>query len=302
MTEQDKQFLVEIQSESADVRFGAWRRAGEMSPEVIKPLGKLLASSNPGVAKAAGEALNTIVHSVGKDSGTKKRAEVVRQVLELLSAGGPPAVRVQALRQLSLIAGEESVPAIVPFLHQPELREEAAFCLERIPGNAPLRALIKAYPEVQDGFKPRILAALGHRRAEEAVPLCLEAMRSSNPEIAMAGVKAFGRIGAKPPEKPKTPDFDMLSDWNQMEAADAAFRYADARLREGDFPEAVRVYRQFLSRPEDHWRCAAIVGMSKMGTPEAAAAIFTVLKTATGTVRITAQNALNAMVQATGKG
>ena len=44
-----------------------------------------------------------------------------------------------------------------------ELQEEDAFCLERIPGRASNAALMSALPEVSDAFKPRILAALGHR-------------------------------------------------------------------------------------------------------------------------------------------
>jgi len=41
-------------------------------------------------------------------------------------------------------------------------------------------------------FKPRILAALGHRRVEEAADLCAAAIASKNLDIAMAGMKAGG--------------------------------------------------------------------------------------------------------------
>ena len=47
----EKQFLTDIQSTDADVRFAAWRRAGEMSPSVIPELGKLAASKDPGSPK-----------------------------------------------------------------------------------------------------------------------------------------------------------------------------------------------------------------------------------------------------------
>ena len=43
-----RKFLNDIQSNDADVRFNAWRAAGEVDPVVISDLGKLAGSSTPG--------------------------------------------------------------------------------------------------------------------------------------------------------------------------------------------------------------------------------------------------------------
>ena len=292
-TPDQEKFLAELQSDNADVRYAAWSRAGEMDAPVVPPLGKLLVAENPGIRKAADEALKKIVHSAGKEPGSKKRAAVVQGLLDLLSNDRPKWVRTVALRHLSTIAGEEAAPRVAKLLQDPELDEEAAFCLERIPGKAATLALIDSLKSVKDTFKPRILAALGHRRAEEATEICAGAMGSPNTEIALAGMKALARIGKKPASPLRPPDYDSLSGWQKVEFADSALRYADAQVQRGNAAEALKLYQLALSAPEEHLQCAALIGIAKIGTAEAAAAIFPRLSSGSSTVRITAEKAWN---------
>jgi HEAT repeat protein len=278
-----EQFLSDIQSDSPDRRFTAWRAAGEVDPAVIPELGRLAASDQPGVAKAAREALQTLVHA--------RQGAVATQVLALTGTAYALPVRAFAFRLLSLVGGEDAVPAVARFLRDRDLREEAVFCLERIPGAASLQALTAAYKDVPDAFKPRILAALGHRRAADALPVVAEALRSSNPEIALAATKAYGRIGKKPAAPPRLPDPATLGEWQKIEHLDSLLRWADAQVREGNHADALKIYQSALARPEEHWQCAALIGMAKMGTAEAAAAIFPKLKSSHPKVRITARQA-----------
>jgi HEAT repeat protein len=298
MTPASDKFLADIRNANADVRYGAWSRAGEMDPEVIPTLGKLLVAEQPGVRKAAGEALKNIVHSVGKTPGGARRAAVVRQLIALTTDGQPVWVRTVALRHLSLIGGDETVPVAAKLLRNAELQEEAAFCLERIPGSASTAALMSALPEVGDAFKPRILAALGHRGAEEAADLCGAAVGSKNLDIAMAGMKATARIGKTLAVELKLPSYDSLSGWQKVEYSDSVLRYADEQVRRGATDHAVKLYRDFLNRPEEHLQCAAIIGLSKTNTPEAASLIFTKLRSDNNNVRITAMKAWAAMAPA----
>jgi HEAT repeat protein len=279
----DKQFLNDIQSSDPNVRFAAWRRAGDQSPSVIPELGKLVASKDPGIAKAAREALTTMTHSVGKDTASANRQAVIGGLSSLTSSGQPVEVRIHALRLMSNIAGGESLPVLSKLLGSSEVREEAIYAIERIPGPASDKTLISAYKEAPDDFKPRVLAALGHRRVAEAAELAAEASRSSNGDIALAGARAFGRIGKKISASPKPVEMDSM------------LRYADAQAKEGGTAEAMRVYKTALDAPEPHLQCAAIIGIAKLGTPEAAAAIMPKLKSGNRTVRITAQNAWKSM-------
>jgi HEAT repeat protein len=298
MTPASDKFLADIRNANAEVRYGAWSRAGEMDPEVIPQLGKLLTAEQPGVRKAAGEALKNIVHSVGKEPGGAKRAAVVRQLIALTADGQPAWERTVALRHLSLIGGDETVPVAAKLLRNTELQEEAAFCLERIPGTVSTAALVTALSQVDDAFKPRILAALGHRRAEEAADLCAAAIGSKNIDIAMAGMKATARIGKKPAVTIKPPNYDSLSGWQKIEYTDSILRFADDQVRRGATQDAIKHYRDILNRPEEHLQCAAIIGLSKTNTPEAASLIFTKLKSDNNNVRITAVKAWAAMAKA----
>ncbi|HET8547928.1 MAG TPA: HEAT repeat domain-containing protein [Bryobacteraceae bacterium] len=291
-----QQFLRDLQSDNPDTRFAAWRQAGTAPAAVIPQLGKIAASQDPGVAKAGREALATIVHSVGKDPMTANRAAAVKGLLDLTGSDNTPAVRVHAMRLLSNIAGEESVPAIGKQLSNPELREEAAFTLERIGGGAVVKAFMAAYRDSKDDFRPRILAALGHLRAAEATELVTEAMRSPNKDVALAAARAFGRTGRKPAGQ--IPAVALTGTWDQIEYADSQLRYADGRAKDGDTAEAMRVYRTMLDRPEEHLQCAAIIGIAKLNTAEAASAIMPKLKSSNSKVRITAATAWKGMAAA----
>ena len=185
------------------------------------------------------------MHSVGKDPSGPKRAAVVRQLIALAS-GGPLWVRTVALRHLSLTGGDETVPVAAKLLRDPQLQEEAVFCLERIPGRASESALLAALPQVTDAFKPRILAALGHRRVEDATEACAMAAASKNVDIAMAGMKAMARIGKKPKGEVKHPDYNSLSGWQKTEYADSFLRYADDQARRGNKSEAIKIYKDYL--------------------------------------------------------
>ena len=209
--------------------------------------------------------------------------------------GRPEIEAVTALRHLSLIATVDDVGEIARQVHDPKLREEVVFCLERIPGKTSEEALLAALPDAADEFKPRILAALGHRQAEGAVQACLEATKSSNVEIALAGMKALARIGVRTGEEIGIADRSNFSDWQQVEYADSLLRYADAQVEKGNPGEAFPIYLEALGREEEHWQCAAIIGLAKIDTAEAAAAIFPKLDSDDNTVRITARKAWRRM-------
>jgi len=273
----NRKFIDDVRSSDAEARFAAWRAAGEQDPENIPELAKLANSTDAPVAKAAREAITTMVHSVGKEPSSPKRQAIITQLLSVPNG--------QTLRLLSLIGGDESVAPVAKLLKDPALREEAIFCIERIPGTVSEKTMIAAYAAAPDDFKPRILAALGHRRIAEAAPICVQAMKSPNKDIAVAAAKAFGRIGQKPAGAFAFPATTGLTTWQAIDTIDSQLRYADAQ---GNTPAAMQIYKTALARPEPHWQCAGIIGLAKLGTPEAAAAIFPLLKSSNRTVRLTA--------------
>ena len=305
--EAEDQFLAGLRSDDATANLEAWTKADRMDASVIPAVSELLTSKKPNVRRAADEALKAIVHSVGKTidprglganvgrpdalGRTDPRQQVVGYLLSLLDGKRALVEKTNALRLLSLIATTDAVAKVSSLIHDPQLREEVAFCLERIPGKASEEALLAALPAAADEFKPRILAALGHRRADEAVGACIDAMQSSDATIAIAGMKAWGRIGTSTGAEIDFPELDSLSDWRKTEFDDSLLRYADAQVDKGNEGEAARIYTRALGRDEEHLQCAAIIGLAKIGTARAAAAIFPKLRSDHSTVRITARQA-----------
>ena len=305
--EAEDKFLEGLRSDDEGANYAAWSTAGDMDPSVIPAVSELLTSKKPNVRKAAEESLKNIVHSVGKvidprslgantgrpdDPGRMdRRQQVVMQFRSIVDGKRHLTEKTTALRHLSLIATTDDVDEIAAHIRDPELREEVAFCLERIPGKVSEEALLAALPSAANDFKPRILAALGHRRADEAVSACVDAMGSPDPGIAMAGLKAWGRIGTASGSEITFPDRDALSEWQSIEFDDSMLRYADGQREKGNTDEAASIYLEALDREEEHLQCAAIIGLAGIGTAEAAVAIFPKLDSENNTVRITARQA-----------
>lgn len=314
--EAEDKFLAGLRSDDEEANYEAWSQAGRVEPSVIPAVSELLTSKKPNVRKAADEALKAIVHAVGKtinpsrlgantgrpdDTGRMdQRQQVVMHLLSLVEGKRALVEKTTALRHLSLIGTTDDVARISRQLDDPQLREEAVFCLERIPGKASEEALLAAFPAAAADFQPRILAALGHRRADEAVRVCIEAMESGEPAIAIAGMKAWARIGTDVGAEVVFPELDSLSPWQQIEFDDSLLRYADAQLEKGNADEAADMYAKSLERDEEHLQCAAIIGLARVGTSGAAAAIFPKLQSENSIVRITARQAWSRMAGGAG--
>lgn len=288
-----QKFLNDLRSEDKDARFAAWRAAGEAPPSTIPELGRLAGGSDPGVAKAAKEALTTMAHSAGANAAS--RAAVVEGLIGLAQGTGVLAVRAHALWLLSHIGGDESVPVAVRLLADPALREEAVFCLERIPGASADNALIAAFQSVAEDFKPRILYALGHRRVKAAASLCREAAQSKSKDLSLAALRAYGRIGEKSAPIPAFADSPAMTGYDKYDALDSLLRFAEARAAQGDVSEALRIYKLAVARPEEHLQCAGVIGLSKLRTQEAVAALMPMLESTNPRVRITARQSWKRM-------
>ncbi|MEW6236960.1 MAG: HEAT repeat domain-containing protein [Candidatus Omnitrophota bacterium] len=296
LNEKLEKFLADLQSENADVRYATWIKADTVGARIVPELGKLLASGNPGVAKAAGEALRVHVHDAAKEWDGRKRKNVMKALMALTEADQPMKARIAALRHLSTIGDAEAVPKTAEWLKDKELREEAVFCLERIPGPEAGQALMEALKSAPDDFKPRLINALGHRKEEQAVELLAAAVDGGEARIAIPAMKAIAQIGKKPLSNVTTPEFESLSVRDKTTYLDSGLRYADAQIEQGDFQEAMKIVRIVLKlTQEEHHLCGAIICLGKIGGGEAAKDIGPLLKNESPVVKDLAQKTLIAL-------
>ncbi len=289
-------FLTDIKSDDPETRYSAAMKAGSAGVRIIPKLGKLLVSDNPGIAKSAGEALRVHVHSAAQNWNGRKRKGVMRSLVRLTRKNQAKKTRVEALRHLSTIGDANAVPPAAELLADEELREEAVYCLERIPGEESAKALLEALEDAPKDFKPRIIAALGHRKDALAADKMAEEMGAYDTAIAIPAMKAVACIGKKPEGDVSLPDFQSLSDREKAAYADSWFRYLDAQIEQGNTYEAEEMLAGLLGYvEEEHLQCAAIVSLTKTGSSSAVAVILPQLKSISSNVRHAAKEALIAM-------
>ena len=288
-------FLAQIKDHDENVRYKAWSKADELGSIVMQPLAKLLVSDRPGVAKAAEEALNRIVHSVGKSTEDRNRRQVTRELMSMLFLK-PNKIREYAFRALSLIADADSVLDIAQWAVQEDLREEVVYCLQRIPGEEASDALISLLKKAPDEFKPRILAALGQRRCEKALPALEEAMQSPDKTVAMAAMKAIAYIGIKTETSP--PEFDELTPRQKAAYVNNMMRYCDGLIERGNVEDAKGIIKFLLTTDVDlseHYICAAIVCAAKTDDADLKNLVASKREHKSYIVRDTAEKALKKM-------
>lgn len=289
-------FMRDIRSDDESVQLKAWTHAADVGAAAVPDLSRELVNDNMKIAKAADEALKQITHSVGKTLAGPEWRAVVSAFVKVVEGDFPAWSKAIAMRHLSLIGKEDVVEPVAKYLTDETLQEEAVYCLERIPGEPSARALLSGLAQVKREFKPRILAALGHRKDASAVSALVPLMASGDTLVAIPAMQALARIGAPLEDVQGLPDYEILTDREKQAFGDSYLRYYDAMAKRGDTESAIEVF-QFIAEnsPKEHFRSAAVVSLSKVGTAQAKEIIKGRLNDRAYIVQITAKKALEKM-------
>ncbi len=122
------------------------------------------------------------------------RKAIEQRLLAFLQSKTTPAGREFALRELSLIGTEASVPVLARLLVKPETSEMARYALTRIPGPASDRALRDALAHASGDTRIGVINSLGQRRDAGSV-IRLKGFLTPADPAAEAAAAALGRIG-----------------------------------------------------------------------------------------------------------
>ncbi len=152
MEEKDMQkavssLIAAIKGGDEDARWAAAEKAAEAGPAAIVPLADVMAGPDPAAAKAAGVAMGRIVHASGRPGAGDGASQAADELVRLIGPGRPRNVRSEALRYLGFIGGAAQADAIAARIADTDIREDARMALQRIPGQAAERALLKAKRE-----------------------------------------------------------------------------------------------------------------------------------------------------------
>jgi HEAT repeat protein len=122
----------------------------------------------------------------------KKRA-MEQAFLGLLGSSSTEAAKDYACRELSIIGGDASVPALARLLADPKLGEISRYALERIPGKSSEAALIKALSTSSGRIRVGLIGSLARRGVKS--PLYAKLLADPDPDTAAMAAYALGETG-----------------------------------------------------------------------------------------------------------
>jgi type 1 glutamine amidotransferase len=205
------------------------------------------------------ELSDEIRKAYGKPAELKKYEAALDDVLK---SDAKYAGKQYACRELSIIGTEQSVPVLASMLTNQEYSDMARYALERIPGEAPNKALLAALPKAEGKAKIGIVNSLGERGCRPAAAEIAKLVDNSDKLLAGASVSALGKIGG--PDALKGLDKALASapDNQKMPVYDALLKIADEMVAAGNKGEALKIYRD-LNKPTAPQlvRTAALKGM-----------------------------------------
>jgi HEAT repeat protein len=140
-------------------------------------------------------ALHAIAWHCG-DSGTiSMRQRFVAAVSGVLRSNAPSSVKAFLLRQLQVVAAEESVEAVAAFLDDEELCAPATATLQAVGNDSAKAALLDALPEAPTVNRVSIMGALGDLRVREAADVLAKETLADDPQVRRLALDALARIG-----------------------------------------------------------------------------------------------------------
>lgn len=263
------------------VRADAVRDLATRGPQPLLKLLTLVGGADQRAAASARLAVEGIVANLSAPGAPAGRDEAAQTLLNVASRGGSLDARRFALRQLSLIGNDASVPGLVALLEDDDLSEYARWTLARIPGQAATDALIAAVGSPDPKRRAGAINALGERADVSALPALVQAAADADSAVRMAARQALGR----------------LPDRAGSEAIFAGLRSADAAERRSAWDAALTLGQTLLAAGK-RAEAAAIfdAGQRSATAPYEHAAAFG------GWARATGTDALPALIEAVRRG
>jgi len=189
--------------------------------------------------------------------------EIEKALVGVLESDAKYAGKQYVCRELSIIGTDQSVPVLGTMLTDEKLSDMARYALERIPGEAADKALIKALPEAKGKAQIGIVNTLGERGCRAAAGAVAKLTGSSDQLLAGAAIAALGKIGGADAAAALSDAKSSAPDKLKMTVYDACLKCADQMVAEGQSAEARKMYQSLYTTPgvPQLVRAAALRGM-----------------------------------------
>lgn len=288
--------IASLSAPKAELRLDAARELAKLGAKPLNRLLAVIAMGEQPAATGATVAVDALVQNAAALKDGEERASVARVLVAVAEGGTQVGIRRYALRQLSLVGGEESVAPLSRLMKDPQVGEMARWALARIPGRAALQALLVALRTAPEPMQVGILNALGERGDTEAVEPIAEVMGGAPASVRTAAIAALGHLPSVAAEKVLRPLLTRGSKAERRAARAAYLQLSELLLACGMIAEAeaasLRAYREF---PELQDRCAGLAGYAKAAGERAVPALLDAIEAGPADLRGVAMHALAEM-------
>ena len=235
--------------------------AGSVKGSEMEQLLEQVKTYDFGTSRAALTKLSDMIRQAYGKTGELKEIETA--LLSVLKSEAKYAGKQYVCRELSIIGSDQSVPVLATMLTDEKLSDMARYALERIPGTAADKALLKALSAAKGKAQIGIVNTLGERGYRGAASDIGQLTSRSDQVLAGAALGALGKIGGPEAAAALGKAKDRVPDKLKMVAYDACLKCADQMVAEGKNAEAKKMYQQLYTTPgvPQLVRAAALRGM-----------------------------------------
>jgi len=150
--------------------------------------------------------------------------------------------KVDACRQLAIVATKEAIPVLAALLSDEQLSHNARYALEPIPDAGVDVAFRKALGQLKGMPLVGVIGSVGVRRDAQAVKSLAAFLSDSNPLVARAAARALGDIGNLPAAAALQNQVGSASVITQLHMYEGLLRCAEALAVEGNRDAAIAIY------------------------------------------------------------
>ncbi len=200
------------------------------------------------------------------------RTVLERGLIELLRPDATLACKQEVCRRLARIGAQASVPPLAAMLADADgrLAEAACYALAQHPSPAADEALRDALGKAKGSGLVAVITLLGDRRDAQSAARIAALAKAADPAAAEAAIASLGKI-ATPDAVQAVSALRAGGPAGRQAAAGHALLQAGQELaRRGKTTEARAAFGQLASAPEPQLRRGAMLGLVRLGGPQAA--------------------------------
>src|ERR1051326_6438928 len=195
--------------------------------------------------------------------------EIETRLLAFLQSNATPAGRQFALRELSLVGTEASIPVLTPMLLDPATSEMARFALARIPGGAASEALRTSLGKASGSIRVGLINSVGQRRDSQAVAALGALASSSDPSASQAALAALSQIADRAALNTLAA-LHLKASSAPVEPISRAYLECANHIAPDDRQSALQIYRKLRAGTEPPLiRVGALSGLASLSPQEA---------------------------------